>query len=129
MEYTRDLGYCAAQYLLEGGDAAMVSMQGGQFEPVPFRDMLDPTTGRARVRMVDIESSRYKIARRYMIRLRRRDFEDAGELAQVSRVPRTSTPSSSARSSRTSSRTSPRRYTCGVEAVRTLTGTSTLTGT
>src|SRR5262245_59390246 len=27
MEYTRDLGYCAAKYLLSGGNAAMVSMQ------------------------------------------------------------------------------------------------------
>src|SRR6266571_9254305 len=29
MEYTRDLGYCAAKYLLAGGTAVMVSMQGG----------------------------------------------------------------------------------------------------
>src|SRR5215470_758245 len=31
MEYARDLGYCAAKYLLAGGDSAMVSMQGGHF--------------------------------------------------------------------------------------------------
>ena len=36
MEYTRDLGYCAAKYLLSGGNAAMVSMQGGHFVPMPF---------------------------------------------------------------------------------------------
>ena len=29
MEYTRDLGYCAAQFLLDGGTAAMVSIQNG----------------------------------------------------------------------------------------------------
>ena len=29
IEYTRDLGYCAAQYLLDGGTAAMVSIQDG----------------------------------------------------------------------------------------------------
>src|SRR5262249_49321587 len=29
MEYTRDLGYCAAKYLLVGGDGVMISMQGG----------------------------------------------------------------------------------------------------
>jgi len=28
---TRDLGYCAAKYLLSGGSAVMVSMQGGNF--------------------------------------------------------------------------------------------------
>ena len=38
MEYTRDLGYCAAQYVLTGGDAAMVSMQEGRFVPIPFSD-------------------------------------------------------------------------------------------
>src|SRR6185436_2336027 len=45
LEYTRDLGYCAAQYLLEGGNAAMVSIQGGQFVPIPFDRMLDAATG------------------------------------------------------------------------------------
>jgi 6-phosphofructokinase 1 len=82
MEYTRDLGYCAAKYLLAGGDGAMISMQGGQFVPIPFASMLDPKTGRARIRLVDIHSTRYAIARRYMIRLRRDDFEDPHELAK-----------------------------------------------
>jgi 6-phosphofructokinase 1 len=82
MEYTRDLGYCAAKYLLSGGNAAMISMQGGQFVAIPFRALLDAETGRARVRAVDIHSARYAIARRYMIRLRRDDFEDAHELAK-----------------------------------------------
>jgi 6-phosphofructokinase 1 len=38
--------------------------------------MLDPQTGRTRVRLVDIHSARYAIARRYMIRVRRDDFDD-----------------------------------------------------
>jgi ATP-dependent phosphofructokinase / diphosphate-dependent phosphofructokinase len=82
MEYTRDLGYCAAKFLLSGGNAAMMSMQGGQFVPVPFGDLLDPATGRAKIRCVDINSTRYAIARRYMIRLRRDDFDDPHELAK-----------------------------------------------
>jgi 6-phosphofructokinase 1 len=82
MEYTRDLGYCAARYLMLGGNAAMVSMQGGAFVPIPFAEMLDGQTGRARLRTVDIRSARYAIARRYMIRLRRDDFEDPHELAK-----------------------------------------------
>jgi 6-phosphofructokinase 1 len=85
MEYTRDLGYCAAQYLIEGGNAAMVSIQGGQFVPIPFAEMIDPTTGRTRVRLVDVHSSRYLIARRYMIRLLRSDFADAEELESLAR--------------------------------------------
>jgi ATP-dependent phosphofructokinase / diphosphate-dependent phosphofructokinase len=86
MEYTRDLGYCAAKFLFSGGNAAMVSMQGGNFVPIPFSQMLDPQTGRTRVRMVDIHSTRYAIARRYMIRLRRDDFEDTATVKKFADV-------------------------------------------
>jgi ATP-dependent phosphofructokinase / diphosphate-dependent phosphofructokinase len=82
MEYTRDLGYCAAKYVLGGGNAAVISMQGGSFVPVPFAAMIDPKTGRPRTRRVDVTSTRYAIARRYMIRLRRDDFDDPHELAR-----------------------------------------------
>ena len=82
MEYTRDLGYCAVQFLLAGGNAAMISMQGGHFVPIPFPDLIDRQTGRARIRLVDTHSTRYAIARRYMIRLRRDDFDDPHELAK-----------------------------------------------
>ena len=83
MEYTRDLGYCAAKHLFSGGNAVMVSLEGGHFVPVPFRKLLDPETGRTKVRMVDVHSTRYAIARRYMIRLRRDDFQDPHELAKL----------------------------------------------
>ncbi len=86
MEYTRDLGYCAAKYLFSGGHAAMISLRGGHFVPIPFARMLDPQTGRTRVRMVDIHSTRYAIARRYMIRLRRDDFEDPATVARFAGV-------------------------------------------
>jgi 6-phosphofructokinase len=82
MEYARDLGYCAAKYLMVGGNSAMVSMQGGHFVPIPFSSMIDRETGRTRIRLVDVTSTRYAIARRYMIRLRRDDFEDPHELAK-----------------------------------------------
>jgi len=86
LEYTRDLGYCAAKFLLEGGSNAMISLQGGQFVPVPFATLLDPATGRTRVRTVDIRSTRYAIARRYMMRLRRDDFANAQKLARLART-------------------------------------------
>jgi 6-phosphofructokinase len=88
MEYTRDLGYCAAKYLLAGGNAAMISIDGGRFVPIPFGAMIDGGTGRTRVRLVDIASTRYAIARRYMIRLRRDDFEDPHELAKLAATAR-----------------------------------------
>ena len=39
-----------------------------------------------RVRMVDIHSDRYMIARRYMLRLRNDDFDDAIELEKLAKV-------------------------------------------
>jgi 6-phosphofructokinase 1 len=86
MEYARDLGYCAAKYLIEGGNAAMVSMQDGSFRAIPFESIMDRSTGRVRVRMVDVDSDRYMIARRYMLRLRRDDFDDPSELAKFASV-------------------------------------------
>jgi 6-phosphofructokinase 1 len=85
-EYTRDLGYCAARYVIDGGDRALISMQRGQFIPVPFDKIMDPHTGRMRVRMVDIESDRYKIARSYMLRLKDGDFSDQVELSRLSQA-------------------------------------------
>lgn len=86
MEYTRDLGYCAAEFLLEGGSAAMVSIQNGRFTPIPFKQILDPTTGRTRVRMVDVQAESYLIARRYMIRLSAEDLNDAREVARYAAI-------------------------------------------
>jgi 6-phosphofructokinase 1 len=86
MEYTRDLGYCAAKYLLEGGSGAMITIQQGKFKPIKFGDMIDPETGRTRVRMVDVDTEYYKIARRYMLRLRRDDFADAAEVQKYAAV-------------------------------------------
>jgi 6-phosphofructokinase 1 len=83
LEYTRDLGYCATKYLLSGGNAAMISMQAGNFVPVSFRDLIDPVTGRAKIRMVDVRSTRYAIARRYMTRLRRDDFDEPLRLSRI----------------------------------------------
>ncbi|MDH5667820.1 MAG: diphosphate--fructose-6-phosphate 1-phosphotransferase [Nitrospira sp.] len=76
IEYTRDLGYCAAQYLLDGGTSAMVSIQNGRFTPIPFESMVDAATGRTKVRMVEIDSPSCQIARQYMIRLTGNDMND-----------------------------------------------------
>jgi 6-phosphofructokinase 1 len=61
----------------------MISMQGGHFVPIPFGEMIDPATGRTRVRLADVNSTGYAIARRYMIRLRRDDFDDPRKLARL----------------------------------------------
>ncbi|NKB81446.1 MAG: 6-phosphofructokinase [Nitrospirales bacterium] len=86
MEYTRDLGYCAAQYLLEGGNAAMVAICDGHFTPIAFKDILDPTTGKTMIRMVDIHSEYYTIAREYMVRLEPDDFSNHAHLDRCAKA-------------------------------------------
>ncbi len=85
MEYTRDLGYCAARYVIEGGDKALICIQHGHFKAIPLKDMIDPLTGRSRVRLVDLTSTWYRIARSYMVRLQPEDFheENLPALARV----------------------------------------------
>ncbi len=86
LEYTRDLGYCASKYLLEGGAGAVITTRDGSFHPLPFEDLIDPASGRTRIRLVDIHTEAYKIARRYMLRLRRDDFDDPHELENCADV-------------------------------------------
>ena len=61
----------------------MVSIQNGRFIPIPFDRILDPATGRTKVRMVDVESESYVIARRYMIRLSSDDLSQANDLSNL----------------------------------------------
>ena len=82
IEYTRDLGYCAAQYLLDGGTSAMVSIQNGRFTPIPFKQMVDSSTGRTKVRMVNVDSQSYQIAWQYMIRLTKADMNNGDLLTR-----------------------------------------------
>lgn len=82
IEYTRDLGFCAARYIIDGGNAVMVSMQNGHFVPMAFGKIFDPKTGRTKIRMVDVTAEYYRIARGYMLRLSEDDFNDPHELAK-----------------------------------------------
>lgn len=82
LEYTRDLGCSAAGFLLGGGSAAVAAMVHGRFMPIPFDQILDTRTGRTRVRPVDVRSTGYEIARRYMVRLAPEDFEQPDVLGK-----------------------------------------------
>ena len=75
-EYARDLGYAAVSYLISGGSDALVTIQGGEFKPIPFAEVLDER-GKGRRRAVDVTTESYEVARRYMVRLEPRDFTDA----------------------------------------------------
>ncbi|GAC1584897.1 MAG: diphosphate--fructose-6-phosphate 1-phosphotransferase [Candidatus Velthaea sp.] len=68
-EDTRTLGYGAVRYLLQGGSGALIALSGGRVNPVTLEELLDPKTGRIRVRLVDVTTESYEVARKYMIRL------------------------------------------------------------
>jgi 6-phosphofructokinase 1 len=86
IQYCRSLGYWATRLLLEGRTGAMVTIQGGKLIPVPFAEMLDPGTGRIRVRMVDVTSEMYQTLRAYMIRLKPEDFADPVQLRALAKA-------------------------------------------
>lgn len=75
-EYARDLGYAAVVYLLRGESGALITIQGGEFTPIPLADVLD-AGGKGRRRAVDVTTESYQVAREYMVRLGPRDFTDA----------------------------------------------------
>ena len=87
--YTRDLGHGGVRLLLERREdlpaGVMVTLQNGNLVPVPFEDMIDPATNRTRIRLVDMNSYSYRVARAYMIRLERKDFEDPRRLEALAR--------------------------------------------
>jgi ATP-dependent phosphofructokinase / diphosphate-dependent phosphofructokinase len=75
-EYTRTLGYGAVRYLLSGRSGSLIALAGGRINPVTLEEMLDPATGRIRVRLVDVTTESYEVARKYMIRLEAPDFAE-----------------------------------------------------
>jgi len=90
-EYTRDLGYGAIKYLVHlGGSGAMVIFYEGKLRSIPFVEMMDEETGLIRVRYVDPSSESYLVARDYMFRLEKEDFEDAKTLQKLAKTARMS---------------------------------------
>lgn len=86
IEYTRNLGYGAVIFLFKGGSNAVIAYRSGKLCPVPFSKIIDPSTGRARVRYVDIKSESYEVAKAYMIRLKKEDFKDRTQIEKLSRA-------------------------------------------
>ncbi len=74
-EYTRYLGYSAVKFLVGGGTGAMIMLEDGVCHPIKFADLIDPKTGKTRIRTVDTNADDYHMARRYMIRLEKEDLE------------------------------------------------------
>jgi len=98
-EYVRALGYGAVEFLLkhqatnEKLNGAMVCLADGKLQYLDFADLLDPRTGKSRIRLVDVNKPSYGVAREYMIRLEREDLEDLEKLRLLAQA--TSSPAHS----------------------------------
>jgi 6-phosphofructokinase 1 len=86
VEYARDLGYGAVKFLRSEESSrfgAVISFVGNRMQPVPFDQMIEPSTGRIHLRRVDVDGETYESARRYMIRLEKSDFEAPQRLGNL----------------------------------------------
>lgn len=116
VDLSRDLGYGAVKFLIQGGTGCMVALEvskaqvvlfhcvrtvvqpdashhcakSGKISAIPLSKILDPQTGRTQIRLVDTQSLQYEVAREYMIRLGKSDLQNVELLAQCCRVARLS---------------------------------------
>jgi 6-phosphofructokinase len=82
-DYTRDLGVGAVRSLVAGHSSVLITRQAGKIVPVPFADIVDAATGRARVRQVDTTSDSYLNALALQERITTGDLEDEATLARI----------------------------------------------
>ncbi|MEG6587007.1 diphosphate--fructose-6-phosphate 1-phosphotransferase [Dendrosporobacter sp. 1207_IL3150] len=90
IEYTRNLGFAAFDFLRNGGTDAMITIQNNQIEPLEFDKIRDPATGKTKIRLVNIDSVQYQVAREFMIRLEEQDLNSSVILKKMALLTRTS---------------------------------------
>lgn len=82
-DYTRDLGVGAVRTLLGGQSAVMITRQEGRIVPIPFDQLMDPRTGRTKVRMVDPTTDSFQQSRTLQTRVTAADLADATTLSRI----------------------------------------------
>lgn len=83
LKYTRDLGYSAIKYLLDGGNRCMLALKQGRMTPLKFEDLMDKKTGATKIRFVDTDTESYEVAQKYMIKLEKEDLRDRERLKEL----------------------------------------------
>jgi 6-phosphofructokinase 1 len=86
LDYTRDLGVGAVRTLLSGRSGTMITRQEGAIVPIPFGEMMDPESGRTRVRLVDTSTESHLNATALQVRLEGPDLEDPEQLAAIAKT-------------------------------------------
>jgi len=82
-DYTRDLGAGAVATLLSGTSNVMITRQSQRIVALPFDELLDPETGRTRVRLLDTETESFATAMALQTRLSVADLDEAGVGARI----------------------------------------------
>ncbi len=89
-EYVRDLGYAAVQFLLnqqfQNQQSALICVDAGKLVPIQFEELIDPESGRTKIRYVDIQTDSYAVAHEYMIKLKQEDFEEPEKLLSLAKA-------------------------------------------
>jgi 6-phosphofructokinase 1 len=83
IDYTQDLGVGAVRTLLAGQSQKLITRQQGRIVPLSLDDLMDPATGRTRVRMVDTSTESHAIAHALQVRIEAADLEDEGRAAPI----------------------------------------------
>lgn len=82
--YTRDLGYSAVKYLLDGGTGALISINDGKMSPLKFESLQNKKTGATKIRYVDTKTESFEVAQKYMIKLTLNDIDNPKILKKLS---------------------------------------------
>jgi len=85
-DYTRDLGVGAVRILEAGRSGVLVTRQQGRTVPIAFDELMDPATGRTRVRMLDVASDSFAHARALEVRVEAGDLADPARLGALARA-------------------------------------------
>jgi 6-phosphofructokinase len=75
-DYTRDLGAGAVASLLAGTANVMITRQSQRIVALPFSEILDPKTGKTRVRLLDTKTESFATAQTLQTRLSSTDLDD-----------------------------------------------------
>lgn len=86
VEYGRNLGYAAAEYLSEGGEGGMIYIENGKTASMQISSLIDPESGRIKMRYLNPESLSFKTAVKYMTMLDKSDFADEFRICRLARL-------------------------------------------
>ena len=83
IEYTRNLGYAGAKFLLSGKSGSLIAFRDGRSQPIKYGKLPVDSEGKIVTREVDIRTHSYEAARRFMLRLEPEDLAGSARSAAL----------------------------------------------